>query len=194
MSQKIKQYDEDGLVIRINKEEEKRVREEIRSLVKKLLALSADKYSDLPIDNRLRDALVEGKRLTGNAHKRHLSFLVRLVHEQGFADIRTAHERIHHGVRTDPHKIRETENYRDRLLDGDKSVIDELLARFTDVDIQYLRQLARNANKEKTAELKRLSEQAAQSGTDFDGTIKPTKSSKLLYQYLFKLELPQEGK
>lgn len=189
MGKKDRQYDEDGLVIRINKEEEKRIRDEIRHFVKMLLDLSADKYSDLPIDERLRAALIEGKRLTGNAHKRHLSFLVRLVHEQGFDVIRTAHERIHHAFRNDPGKIREIENYRDRLIDGDKTVINELLEKFAEVDIQYLRQLARNAGREKAAEIKRLTEQAEQNGTAFEGKIKPTKSSKLLYQYLFKLEL-----
>lgn len=189
MVKKEKQYDEDGLVIRVNKEEEKRVREEIKTFVKMLLGLSADKYSDLPIDERLRAALIEGKRLTGNAHKRHLSFLVRLVHEQDFDAIRSAHERVHHAFRNDPSKIRETESYRDRLIDGDKAVINELLAKFADVDIQYLRQLSRNSGKEKAAEIKRLSEQAEQNGSVFDGNMKPTKSSKLLYQYLFKLEL-----
>lgn len=189
MGKKDRQYDEEGFVIRTNKEEEKRKREEIKIFVKGLLKLANDKYVDLPIDERLRLALEEGKRLTGNAYKRHLSFLVRLVHEQDFDAIRNAHERVHHGVRNDPSKIRATENYRDRLIDGDKSVIDELLAKFADVDVQYLRQLARNAGKEKNTALKRLSEQAKQNGTVFDGSVPATKSSQLLYQYLFKLEL-----
>lgn len=189
MTKKEKQYDEEGRVIRINKEAEKRKRNEIKDFVKELLLLSADKYSDLPIDNRLQAALIEGKRLTGNAHKRHLSFLVRLVHEQGYATIQAAYERIHHPFRNDPSKIRETENFRERLIAGDKTVINELLAKFAEVDIQYLRQLARNADKETTAERKRLSEQAEQNGLVFDGKVKPTKSSKLLYQYIFKLEL-----
>lgn len=191
MSKKEKLLDEEGLVIRINKEEEKRKRDEIKDFVKTLLALSADKYSDLPIDERLRLALVEGKRLTGNAHKRHLSFLVRLIHEQDYETILAAHEQIHHAFRNDPGKIRVTENYRDRLIDSDKNVINELLSQFADVDIQYLRQLARNASKEKKIEVQRLTEQAEINGIPFDADkpIKTTKSSKLLYQYLFKLEL-----
>ncbi len=153
--------------------------------------LANDKYTDLPIDDRLHQALEEGKRLTGNAHKRHLSFLVRLVHEQGYEAIRNAHERVHHAFRNDPTKIHMTESYRDRLIEGDKTVINELLEKFADVDIQYLRQLARNAKKEQLAEIERLKAQAEQNGVPFDESkaIKVTKSSKLLYQYLFKLEL-----
>ncbi|PIE44771.1 MAG: hypothetical protein CSA44_03230 [Gammaproteobacteria bacterium] len=191
MGKKDRQYDEDGLVIRINKEAEKRQRAAIKNFVKVLLKLANDKYLDLPIDERLRLALIEGKRLTGNAHKRHLSFLVRLVHEQGYDTIRSAYEQIHYAFRNDPTKIHYTERYRDRLLDGDKMVIDELLATFAEVDVQYVRQLARNAKKEKTNELKRLREQAEKNGLLFDEhkPVTVTKSSKLLYQYLFKLEL-----
>lgn len=189
MKKKEKQYDEEGRVIRVNKEAEKRKRNEIKVFVKLLLDLSADQYGDLPIDERLRMALIEGKRLTGNAYRRHLSFLVRLVHEQGEESIRAAYERVHHPFRNDPSKIRETENYRDRLIAGDKDVISELLVTFADVDIQYLRQLARNANKEKTEQIKRLSIQAEQNSLPFEGHAKPTKSAKLLYQYLFKLAL-----
>ncbi len=191
MSKKDRQYDEDGLVIRTNKEAEKRKREEIKEFVKELLKLADNKYSDLPIDERLRLALTEGKRLTGNAHKRHLSFLVRLVHEQNYEAIRAVYERLHHAFRNDPTKIHHIECYRDRLIDGDKKVIDELLAIFAEVDVQYVRQLARNAKKEKTNELKRLREQAEKNNLLFDKSkpIKITKSSKLLYQYLFKLEL-----
>ncbi len=185
-----KQYDEDGCVIRINKEEEKRKRDEIRLFVREgLLSLANDKYATLPIDEILIKALIEGKRLTGNAYQRHLSFLVRLVHEQGFTDIKTAFDRVHHPYRNDPAKIREIETYRDRLLAGDKEVLNELLAKFADVDIQYLRQLARNANKEYKAEVKKRQELMEMNGKPFTEPTKPTKSAKLLYQYLFKLEL-----
>ncbi len=191
MGKKDREYNEDGLVIRINKEAEKRLRDEIKGFVKGLLKLSNDKYDNLPIDARLRDALEEGKRLTGNAHKRHLSFLVRLIHEQDYEAIKNAHERVHHAFRNDPTKVHMTESYRDRLIDGDKAVINELMGKFADVDVQYIRQLARNAKKEQDAERKRLKAQAEQNGVLFDENkaIKVTKSSKLLYQYLFKLEL-----
>lgn len=191
MGKKDRQFDEDGLVIRINKEEEKRKREEIKAFVKELLKLANDKYAGLPVDKTLRHALEEGKRLTGNAYKRHLSFIVRLVHEQDFDNIVAVYERIHHPYRNDPGKIREIENYRDRLIAGDKAVINELLGKFADVDIQYIRQLARNVGKEIETEKKRLMDVAAKGGAPFDADkpMKPTKSSKLLYQYLFKLEL-----
>lgn len=191
MGKQDREYNEDGLVIRTNKEGEKRIREAIKDFVKELLKLPNAKYADLPMDNTLKAALEEGKRLTNNAFKRHLSFIVRLVHEQNFEEIQSAYERIHHPYRNDPSKIREIEHYRDRLIDGDKTVINELLGKFAEVDIQYLRQLARNVNKEIDAERQRLKALSDKGGQpyDEDQPIKPTKSSKLLYQYIFKLEL-----
>lgn len=187
---KERQYDEEGFVIRTNKEEEKRKRDEIKVFVRDgLLSLATDKYASLPIDETLLKGLVEGKRLTGNAYQRHLSFLVRLVHEQDFAHIKSVFDRIHHPYRNDPAKVREIEHYRDRLIAGDKDVINELLGKFADVDIQYLRQLSRNANKEHKAEIKKLQELAEKSGQPFKEPKQQTKSAKLLYQYIFKLDL-----
>ncbi len=187
---KDREYDEEGLVIRTNKEEEKRQRDKIKAFVRdELLSLATDKYSTLPIDETLQKALVEGKRLTGNAYQRHLSFLVRLVHEQDFDHILAQFERVHHPYRNDPAKIHEIESYRDRLIAGDKAVLDELLGKFADVDIQYIRQLARNASKEQQTELKKRQQQAEKTGQPFTPSNKPTKSAKLLYQYLFKLNL-----
>ncbi len=187
---KEKHYDEEGLVIRTNKEAEKRKREAIKAFVRDdLLSLASDKYASLPIDDILQKALIEGKRLSGNAYQRHLSFLVRLVFEQDFQTIQAAYERIHHPYRNDPAKVREIETYRDRLIAGDKTVIDELLGKFADVDIQYVRQLGRNAGREHKAEVKKCQVQAERSGQPYREPTTPTKSAKLLYQYLFKLEL-----
>lgn len=187
---KEKQYDDEGLVIRTNKEAEKRKREAIKRFVRdELLSLANDKYRHLPIDDTLINALIEGKRLTGNAYQRHLSFLVRLVHEQDFSAIKSNFDRIHHPYRNDPSKLRDVEHYRDRLIAGDKDVLNELLGKFADIDIQYLRQLARNANKEQQVAIKKAYEQAEKSGQPFVEPTTPTKSAKQLYQYLFKLEL-----
>ncbi len=190
MGKKDRQYDDDGLVIRTNKEEEKRKREVIKTFIKEqLLLLNNEKYADLPIDNLLQAALIEAKRLTGSAYQRHLSFVARLIHEQDFCTIRQAVERIHHPYRNDPGKVRETEHYRDLLIAGDKDIINDLLGKFANVDIQYIRQLARNAAKEQKRQIERLKTQAQDSEYPYQQPIRPTKSAKLLYQYLFKLEL-----
>ena len=61
------------------------------------------------------------------------------------------------------------EQWRDQLLAGDNAVLDTLLNEFDVVDFQYLRQLVRNAAKEKK-------------------NNKPPKSARLLFQYLKELQ------
>lgn len=79
MSKKDKEYDEDGLVIRPNKTALKKEREEVKAFAEKLLALPKDNYALLPIDEILKNALLEGKRLKDNPLRRHLAFVVRLI-------------------------------------------------------------------------------------------------------------------
>ena len=68
-----KHYDEEGRVIRENRSQAKREREHIKIFARELLKLPAHQYPLLPVDETLQAALVEGKRLTGNALSRQLA-------------------------------------------------------------------------------------------------------------------------
>lgn len=186
MRKKERQYDEDGLVIRTNKEAEKRLRESIKAFAKELLKLPNEKYADLPINATLIAALKEAKRLENNAFRRHLSFVVRLIHEQDFEAIQAAYTRVHHPYRNDPAKIREIEQLRDQLIADDKQAFEHLLNHYDGVDVQHVRQLARNARKEQEK-----AEAAVKTATETGQPLVkvPQKNMKLLYQYLFKLPL-----
>ena len=74
-----KQYDEEGRVIRENRSQAKREREHIKTFARELLKLPAHQYPLLPIDETLQAALVEGKRLSGNALSRHLNYLTEIA-------------------------------------------------------------------------------------------------------------------
>jgi len=63
---------------------------------------------------------------------------------------------------------RNWERWRDRLLEEGDHVLEELVTQHPDVDRQYLRQLMRNAGKEKLAN-------------------KPPRSARLLFRYLREL-------
>ena len=135
-----KHYDEEGRVIRENRSQAKREREHIKIFARELLKLPAHQYPLLPIDETLQAALVEGKRLTGNALSRHLNYLTRLLDEQGYEEILAAHEHVNHPYLHSPGK-------QQRLLAGDADIYGELLGRYADLDLQHLRQLVREAQK-----------------------------------------------
>jgi len=114
-----KQYDEEGRVIRENRSQAKREREHIKTFARELLKLPAHQYPLLPIDETLQAALVEGKRLSGNALSRHLNYLTRLLDEQDYESIRTAHEHVNHPYLHSPGKQQRIRAEMERLLAGD---------------------------------------------------------------------------
>ena len=148
-----KQYDEEGRVIRPNRSQLKREREQIKQFAAELLRLPAGQFGLLPVDERLQEALREGQRLSGNARACHFIFLTRLIDEQGFEAIRTAHEHINHPFLNDPGKTRRIQREMERLLAGDPNIFNELLERYEELDIQYLRQLQREHHKQFKPEL-----------------------------------------
>jgi|GEM_PF-6333535 len=197
MIEQSKQLDEDGLVIRTNKEAEKRSRQALKDFAKMLLKLPGNSYRNLPIDESLRAALLEGKRLSNNAYQRQLVFLTRLLANADTDKIMAAYQRISHPYRYDSVKIKTIENYRDQLLSADKdkvnTTIASLLNAFQSVEVQYLRQLVRNAHKEmaKTSQQQHANycDDRRAKNRNEHLNIEQMKSAKLLYRYLFRLEL-----
>ena len=122
-----KHYDEEGRVIRENRSQAKREREHIKIFARELLKLPAHQYPLLPIDETLQAALVEGKRLSGNALSRHLNYLTRLLDEQGYEEILAAHEHVNHPYLHSPGKQQRIQGEIARLLAGDADIYGELL-------------------------------------------------------------------
>ena len=151
MSENEKQYDEEGRVIRENRTQAKREREEIKTFATELLGLPARQYALLPISDTLAEALGEGKRLTGNALKRHMNYLTRLLEEHDLDAVRHAHEHVNHPYLNDGAKHQRIQREAERLIANDPDILGELIARYDGLDIQHLRALTREAQKQHAA-------------------------------------------
>ncbi|EHM50502.1 ribosome biogenesis factor YjgA [Cardiobacterium valvarum] len=176
---KEKQYDEEGRVIRANRSQAKREREPIKAFAGELLKLPAHQYPLLPIDDTLIAALREGKRLSGNALSRHLNYLTRLLDEQDYPAILAAHEHINHPYLHSSGKQQRIRREIERLLADDAGVYGELLGRYADLDVQHVRQLVREAKKQRAAD-------------DADTPLPPNKYQRRLQKYLQGLALYYE--
>ncbi len=177
---KEKKFDENGRVIRENRSQLKREREQTKKFATKLLKLPSHQYALLPIDNQLEAALIEGKRLSGNALKRHINFLTRLILEQDKKMIVHAHQHINHPYLNDSTKMKRIETEIQRLLNNDADIINELLSKYVDFDLQHVRQLTREAQKYSNAQSALPEEQQDK---------KPGKHQRKLRQYLQTLAL-----
>lgn len=128
----------------------KRETERLQKIGEKLLFLSDAQLAKLPLTDKLVAAVEEGKRIKSNteALRRHKQYIGKIIRE---ADTATIEERIRefenaHQLNT--RQFHELETLRDQLINGDNTVIGEVLARYPQADSQKLRQLVRNAKKE----------------------------------------------
>ena len=170
------EYDENGdlieyYAIRPNKSQIKRDIAEISALAEELTRISDAQLTAMAIPEKIEQAIVSAKKMpdTKPARKRQLKFITARLREIDLDKITENLDRIKtksaHGIR----EHHQAESWRDRLVASEgNDVLTDLLNQFPDTDLQYVRQLQRNAQKEAKAE-------------------KPPKSSRLLYKYIKEL-------
>lgn len=180
MSEKIKEYDEEGRVIRENRSALKRERDAVKAFAESLLKLPNQQYALLPMNDALQAAMIEAKRLTGNAYQRHLTYVTRLMMEHDVDAIRNAHEHINHPYMNNGAKIQRIQREIERLLNNDPEIYNELLGQYQDFDIQFVRQMVRETQKHLNAE---------QAKPEEARDNKPGKHQRRLQKYLQSLAL-----
>ncbi|HHC73677.1 MAG TPA: DUF615 domain-containing protein [Thiothrix sp.] len=155
--------------IRPNKTQLKRETQVIQTLVLDLLKQDAASLARLSLTEKLIVELSTAKKLQKSALKRQIKYLTSLMREQGSDFITELTQALDDQQR--PHQqqvaqFHQIEAWRDQLLAGDQACLQNLYTRYsTDFDMQYVRQLIRNAKKEQQQN-------------------KPPKSSRALFQYL----------
>ncbi len=125
----------------------------------------------LGLPKSLMQAVCDYKGMsTHEARRRQMQFIGRMMRE--IKDIEGVAERLA-DLQADGQAATEAlhglERLRERLLANDAKALDELMARYPDLDVQHVRQLVRNANREREQE-------------------KPLKSYRALFRYLRDLQ------
>ena len=135
---------------------------------KKLIDLSKDRLIKLNLPESLFDAVVEAKRLTANgAIRRQLQYLGRLMRDVDSAPI-IEQLAAWEGKNTQENaRFHTMERWRDRLI-AEPLALQEFYTKFPLADIQQLRTLIRNAQREAAA-------------------LKPPKSSREIFKLIREL-------
>ncbi len=123
---------------------------------------------NLPISEKLLDAILLARTIKKAALKRQLKFIGSLIQHEDINSIKQAliaKHRAQHRETQDFHKI---EQWRDQLLEGDDTLLNNIVMQHKNADRQHIRQLIRNNTKE--IKLK-----------------KAPKSSRELFRYLQKI-------
>ncbi|ANN68713.1 ribosome biogenesis factor YjgA [Bordetella bronchialis] len=143
--------DEDDGYDRPSKSQVKREMLALTELGKQLIALSPERLRQLPLAERLYDAIREAQRTTSREGlRRQTHYVGKLMRDAPADDIRRQLDAWENGSREETASMHRLENLRDRLLDDD-AVLTELLSRNPGVDAQQLRTLIREARKEARA-------------------------------------------
>jgi len=146
----------------------KREFRQLKELGIELAALSQGQLRDMPLSERMRDALLAAKTMTRTALQRQYRYIASLMVDEDAAALRAAL-----AGELQPHveevaALHEAEHWRDELLSADDSRVAAFVERYPDCDRTHLRQLVRNAKKERSLD-------------------KPPKSARQLFRYIRQL-------
>lgn len=150
---------------RKSKSQIKREMQALRDLGKRLVELPPASLARIRVSDDTRDAVVAARSMKREALRRQLGHIGGLLRQEDADAILLTLEQISQPHRQQVEAQHELEQWRDRLLAGDASLIDTLAQRLPGLDRQHVRQLVRNAIRERTQD-------------------KPPKSARALYRYL----------
>ena len=166
------EYDDEGNIVyyavRPNKTQIKKEIAALLALGEEISTLPSAQITALGLPVKLETAIREiAKMPHKGARKRQLKFIAQQLYKME-SDVEHILAKVAKFKNQSGHAVREhhiVEKWRERLLNEGHDALTELLDEYPHADRQQLRQLVRNAQKEKEL-------------------VKPPKSSRLLYRYL----------
>jgi len=129
----------------------KRESAELQKLGEDLLGLRAGLFDQLPLGEKLVDAIVEARRITNfEGKRRQMQFigkLMRALDPEVLDAVRSALDEQHSGPAEETAMLHEAERWRDRLI-ADDDALGGWIETHPDTDSQQLRALVRQARKD----------------------------------------------
>ncbi len=141
----------------------------LQDLGEKLVKLSAEQTKEMKLPEELHNAVSFARTIKSRgALKRQMQFIGTLMRKIDNSPVREAIENIEEGNYKKALKFKETENWREELIAGDRVLLEDILNKYPEADRQKLNQLIRNAVKERENE-------------------KSPKASRVLFRYLSEI-------
>jgi ribosome-associated protein len=132
----------------VSKTKRKQEMTELQSLGAKLVELPESQIAELPMEEKLREAVLEAKRITiHEAKRRQMQYVGKLMRQIDPAPLRERLEAITGHSAQAAAQHRRLEGWRERLL-ADDAALTAFAAEHPDADLQALRTLIRNTRKE----------------------------------------------
>ncbi len=139
----------------VSKSQLKREAHALKDLGDELSNLKSDQLAAIPMEENLRAAIEETRRLKArgvrSGLRRQLQYLGKLMRRAEVEPIQEALARIQGTHAEEKAVLHRSERWRDRLIEEGDAALGELLDEYPHADRQHLRQLIRNAQREAKA-------------------------------------------
>ncbi|HCH70537.1 MAG TPA: DUF615 domain-containing protein [Colwellia sp.] len=137
-----------------SKTEIKREMHQLQDFGQQLIEMSKHQRSRLPLSEDLKYAMIVADKIRNKneALRRHIRHIAKILLETDLAPIHQAIDVMANKHQQETVKFTRLENLRDELIEQGNEAIEALLTEFEQMDRQKLKQLVRNAAKEKKAE------------------------------------------
>ena len=135
--------------LEISKSQLKREANELLDLAKTLIAMPEARLKRMPLDEDLREEVEFARSIRAHgARKRQLMTVGKMLRKRDNEELLDAVNGIDQKNRQMNARFHHIEAWRDRLVDGGDQELSELLDQYSDINVQTLRQMIRNAQKE----------------------------------------------
>jgi ribosome-associated protein len=133
----------------VSKSQRRRDALETKALARELIDLEQAKLGRVPLDEALRAAIMEARRIRSNvARKRQMQYVAKLLRRDDPEPILLALEKFEGEARELTGRQHRCEAWRDFLLESGDDAVGKLMEQRPDTDTQAIRQLVRNARRE----------------------------------------------
>ncbi|EGU36130.1 hypothetical protein VII00023_13187 [Vibrio ichthyoenteri ATCC 700023] len=138
-------------IIWVSKSEMKRDMDILQKLGVELVELSSSTLKKMPLSEDLLDAVKDAQRFKNEARRRQLQRIGKLMQYEDAEQIQAALDKIRNKHAQNTVMLQKLELLRDRIAAEGDSAIEAVMTMYPEADRQRLRQLARQAAKEKQA-------------------------------------------
>jgi ribosome-associated protein len=144
-------WEEEEEIIWVSRTEMKNDMEDLQKLGEELVTLKPAVLEKFPLSDELREAIKDAQRFKNEAKRRQLQYIGKVMRNVDPEPIQAALDKIRNKHSQATAALHKLELLRERIVDEGDQAISEALDLYPNLDRQRLRQLARQAAKEKKA-------------------------------------------
>ena len=134
-----------------SKSQLKRDNQDLRDMARQLVLLAKSQLEKITLDDSLKEAIEEACRLKKpDARRRQIQYIAKLMRDIDISGIKHALEKINYQSKTFRKHFTKLEEWRDRFINEGNDAIEEFITHFPNADRQQLRNLQRQAYREKS--------------------------------------------